>query len=1146
MESPSPKTTLFVLGAFVSSLAWVTAQVTLASDFSNPANQRAPIHNFWSIRNQIPAYPSVGPQQPPQTNSANCVRLLGGWSDSAGNMLEAEDVCFWDGTGYAYRWNKLISRVDAVRAQGKQIHQVVLDNVPWAFQRGYVWGVDYPLANQVTTYGNSLPPSDPVAWSNFIKATMNKLIETYGMTEVQKWRFRVGTESDYVPHHWAGSKLDFFNHYRNTANAVLSVLPDAKLAAHFLGAGGNGRYGAEFVRWCHANNVKYDFIGVSIYPFYTNSNHVDLDRMYQNDFLPFVNQPEWNPNARLEIPEYSLFTEKDDDGFNMGVGTSHNPAFVTMLAKTVYEHSIGQIHSWGDKTKDPVFVALGTMVGMDRFTGQKTGAAATANNRIDGIFAADATRTAIDAMIYSYNANPAYVADETVSLSFTIPQPAGTRYEYRISTYDRDTNPQQLFQKKYPQATLRVSEGGWIADRVMPTSPNLTDVNGLIDQIIEEPGKTIWTNEKSNYAKFENLQWSGWTGLTTMGANAGTSKLELTVPLSSFSFQKIEFRLVKLSHPWQRSDIGNPAAPGDAGDPEGLFTIAGSGNDIWNTTDNFHYVYQPAIGDCEIVARVLSVGNTNPWSKAGIMIRETLDADSKHASSFVTPTNGVTFQQRTATGGTSVNIRAAGLTTPHWLKLKRTGDTFTASRSADGASWTEFTSGTITMGSNVYLGLAVCSHNDGVTTTATFDMVAVSIPVANAGHDQTVIDFNTDGSELVTLDGTASSPGIGSISSFEWKHDSTPVATGASPKLSLPLGVHEISLTVANQTGATSSDMISVTVLPFATPSQGVIHGDPADASPIQNINGTTLSMGNTANDPEVFAGQFNNNARSPVFAFQLPDFGTVASPFARASLTLHLRGMETVPGNLDLYGLGARSSPTVLASDFWGETPTPDFIDAEFLQDNLMVPTSPTGVSHTSADISSYLNAQYAGGSNAGKYVFIRLSTDADFANSQRYFITTANAAATDAEGSPDHSVWPQINFSAVFPYPDTDEDGMPDQWEMQSFQTLDKTATADDDGDGQSNRAEYIAGTLPKDNTSRFVISNITEASPGTGHFKLRWPSNLRRTYRVLRSAQLEATHWEANSPPLEGTGCNLDFTDTTPGTGDRQFYKIQVTLP
>ncbi len=1127
-----------VAGAFTA-----TAQVTLTADFSNPANQRAPIHNFWSVRNQIPNYPSVGPQQPPQANSVNCVRLLGGWSNSAGTMLESEDVCYWDGNGYAYRWNKLTSRIDAVRAQGKQIHQVVLDNVPWCFQRGYVWGVDYPLERQVTTYGNSLPPSDPVAWSDFIKATMNKLIETYGLEEVRRWRFRIGTESDYVPHHWAGSKMDFFNHYRNTANAVLSVLPDAKLAAHFLGAGGNGRYGAEFVRWCHANNVKYDFIGISIYPFYTNSNHVDLDRMYQNDFLPFVNQPEWNPDARLEIPEYSLFTEKDDDGFNMGVGTSHNPAFVTMLAKTVYERSIGQIHSWGDKTKDPVFVALGTMVGMDRFNGQKSGAPTTANNKIDGIFAADAPRTAIDAMLYSYNANPAYVADETVNLSFTIPQPAGTRYEYRIATYDRDTNPQQLFQKKYPQATLRVSEGGWIADRVMPTSPNLTDVNGFIDQIIEEPGKTIWNNEKSNYAKYGNLQWSGWTDLATTGAGVGTSKLNLTVPLSSFSFQKFEFRLIKLSHPWQRSDIGSPAAPGDASDPEGLFTITGSGNDIWNTADNFHYIYQPASGDGEIVARVLSVGDTHPWAKVGVMIRESLDADSKHASTLVTPGNGVTFQQRTATGGTSVNVRAIGITAPHWVKLKRAGDTFTASRSSDGANWTEFTSGTVSMGPNVYLGLAVCSHNDGVTTTATFDNVAVSIPVAHAGTDQTVVDFNADGSEFVTLDGTASTPGIGSISSYEWKQGSTTIASGASPKLSLPLGVHEISLTVANQTGATSSDMISVTVLPFAAPSEDVLHGDPADASPIQNVNGTTLSMGSTANDPEVYAGQFNNNARSPVFVFQLPDLGAVASPFASASLAFHLRGMETVPGNVDLYGLDARSSPTVLTSDFWGETPTPDSTDAEFLQDNLLVPSSATGVIHTSTDIASYLNTQYAGGSNIGKYVFLRLSTDADFGNSQRYFITTANGAATHDAGSPDHTVWPRIHFTAVSPYPDTDDDGMPDQWEMQNFKSLAKTATADDDGDGQSNAAEYIAGTDPTDPASRFSVKSLTPANGGG--FTMRWDSRKARTYTVFKSDGLTSASWVAITPPQPGTGAEMLHTVPANETTTSEFYRIHVNL-
>ena len=51
--------------------------------------------------------------------------------------------------------------------------------------------------------------------------------------------------------------------------------------------------------------------------------------------------------------------------------------------------------------------------------------------------------------------------------------------------------------------------------------------------------------------------------------------------------------------------------------------MVGSGEDIQGTADEFRYVYQTATGNCEIKARVTGVGNTNPWAKAGVMIRET-------------------------------------------------------------------------------------------------------------------------------------------------------------------------------------------------------------------------------------------------------------------------------------------------------------------------------------------------------------------------------------------------------------------------------------------------------------------------------------------------------------------------------------------
>src|SRR4030095_7720748 len=106
---------------------------------------------------------------------------------------------------------------------------------------------------------------------------------------------------------------------------------------------------------------------------------------------------------------------------------------------------------------------------------------------------------------------------------------------------------------------------------------------------------------------------------------------------------------------WLSRDVGGAAVAGSAAYSSGVFTVKGAGVDIWNTSDQFRLVYQPLTGDGEIVAQVLSLQNTDSWAKAGVMIRETLTATSRHAFMAVTAGNGVSFQRRTTTGGSTVS-----------------------------------------------------------------------------------------------------------------------------------------------------------------------------------------------------------------------------------------------------------------------------------------------------------------------------------------------------------------------------------------------------------------------------------------------------------------------------------------------------------
>ena len=134
-----------------------------------------------------------------------------------------------------------------------------------------------------------------------------------------------------------------------------------------------------------------------------------------------------------------------------------------------------------------------------------------------------------------------------------------------------------------------------------------------------------------------------------------------------------------------------------------------------------------------------SVANTNAWAKAGVMIRETLEPGSRHATCVVTPTSGVSFQRREATNGASTSADAAGFTAPYWVKITRTGNVFKAERSADGKTWTQVgTDLTIAMSANAFIGLAVTSHNAAAYCTAELSNVAATGTVTGSWQNLSI------------------------------------------------------------------------------------------------------------------------------------------------------------------------------------------------------------------------------------------------------------------------------------------------------------------------------------------------------------------------------------------------------------------------
>ena len=168
-------------------------------------------------------------------------------------------------------------------------------------------------------------------------------------------------------------------------------------------------------------------------------------------------------------------------------------------------------------------------------------------------------------------------------------------------------------------------------------------------------------------------------------------------------------------------DIGSPVVAGSASMSGSTVTVVGAGTDVGGTSDEFHFLYLPSSGNLDVRVKVASLQNVDPAAKAGIMIRESLQDDARHAFMFVTPGNGLAFARRVKPGRMTAQTNGADTSPAVWVRLVRRGKTFSGYTSDTGAMWTLVGSALINMDASVYVGLAVTSHVSSKATTATFE-----------------------------------------------------------------------------------------------------------------------------------------------------------------------------------------------------------------------------------------------------------------------------------------------------------------------------------------------------------------------------------------------------------------------------------------
>jgi regulation of enolase protein 1 (concanavalin A-like superfamily) len=265
-----------------------------------------------------------------------------------------------------------------------------------------------------------------------------------------------------------------------------------------------------------------------------------------------------------------------------------------------------------------------------------------------------------------------------------------------------------------------------------PTLTSLSPTSGAIGTAVTITGSNFGATRGTSTVRFNGTtatptSWSTSSIVVPVPTGATTGPVVVTV--NNVASNAVTFSIgTTLPAPWLSQDIGNPAAVGSVtyASSTGTFTVMGGGVDIWGTSDQFRFVYQPIDGDGQIVARVSNVQNQDPWSKAGVMIRQDLTGNSPEAMAAVTPSMGTVSQWRATRGGSSGSITGTAALAPEWVRVSRSGNSLSAYYSANGTTWTRIGTQTITMPTRVYVGLAVTSHKPSATGRGVFTNVTVT------------------------------------------------------------------------------------------------------------------------------------------------------------------------------------------------------------------------------------------------------------------------------------------------------------------------------------------------------------------------------------------------------------------------------------
>ena len=345
------------------------------------------------------------------------------------------------------------------------------------------------------------------------------------------------------------------------------------------------------------------------------------------------------------------------------------------------------------------------------------------------------------------------VTGGTFQIPTDLSNAAGTFYRITMSVVNSAGIPTTVVRDIHPNlanwaVNTNVPGAAYVVDGTWQTSPFATqDVVGVNHVLTGVPTQVIGAQ------RYRFFGWADGSALTDSFTNpAGSSNY-------TANYDPVQ---ALLPSPWQSVDVGAPATTGgvDYSPTTGTFYVDGGGADIQTKTDQFHYVEQALNADGTIIARVRYQTESDPWTKAGIMVKQSTTGGASYVAALVTPDvspndpniNGVNcvfpanapgagcdaplppvtpavghgIRLQSSSRGAAVMSPVAGFSAPNkWLKLQRTGNAFNSYYSIDGVHWILIGSTTVTMTNPVTVGLFVTGHNVRQYSSVAFDNVSV-------------------------------------------------------------------------------------------------------------------------------------------------------------------------------------------------------------------------------------------------------------------------------------------------------------------------------------------------------------------------------------------------------------------------------------